>query len=192
VTRRGVRGAAAALLALAAASPVFASGARPYSLSLAVDYGEHPDRATYLDDIRRSLEAWIAATGPLGAPTLPAEADLHLQVVVQRIESKRNYPRAPLGPDVFADTAKPGYPQGSYSTLFETEIVLTDPRVEGPPLLKQPLTVFNEQQPSELVTDPKERAWRVNLDFLNDRIGGLLSKHRKEIERHLRTTGRLP
>lgn len=181
----------AAILFAVACAPAAAGETRPYSLSLAVEYGSQPDRATYLDEIHRSLEAWIAATGPLGAPTRPGEADLHLRVVVDRIEVKRNYPKATLEPDIFADTRKPGYPQGSFSTLFETEIELSDPRASGPPLVKQSLTVFNEQLPNELVPDPKARSWQVNLDYLNDRIGTLLGKHRKSIQRYLRSVGRL-
>jgi hypothetical protein len=190
------RGHVALALAAAAAGILAAEAAgvpRPYTLSLEVTYGDQPDRRAYLEEIRRSVGAWIAETGPLDAPTEPEKTDLTLRVVVNKIEVKHNYPQHNPQPDVFADTARPSAPQGSFSTLFETEVTVFDPRAaDAAPLFKQPLSVFNEQMPSELITDPKGRSWQVNLDYLNDRLGSLLGRHRRTIERYLKAHGRTP
>ena len=173
------------LLGLGISSRGVAAEPRAYSLSLEVSYGAQPDRASHLEEIRRAIEAWIASTGPLNAETRPGVADLHLRVIVDRIEVKRSYPDEALTRDVFSDSASPGYPQAIYSTLFETRVELVDLRGEGPPLLQEPLKVYNEQIPGEHVPDAKARSWQVNLDYLCDRISSTLRRHRRPIQRHL-------
>jgi len=173
------------LWALASAGTARAGEPRSYSLSLEVSYGAEPDRASHLDDIRRAVEAWIASTGPLRAETRPGVADLHLRIQIDRIEVKRSYPDAGLTRDVFADTQTPGLPEAGYSTLFETEVELVDLRTGGPPLVREPLKVYNEQTPGPHVADAKERSWQVNLDYLCDRLASLLRRQRKPIRRYL-------
>jgi hypothetical protein len=173
------------LLLLGLAIPSTGAAPRSYSLSLEVSYGLQPDRASHLEEIRRAIEAWIAESGPLNAETRPGSADLHLRVVVDRIEVKRSYPDGSFTPDVFADTASPGYPRGIYSTLFETRVELVDLRAGGSPLMHEPLKVYNEQIPGDHIPDAKARSWQVNLDYLCDRIASALRRHRKSIQRHL-------
>jgi len=173
------------LLTLAIPGSTKAAEPRSYSLSLEVSYGTQPDRASHLDDIRRAVEAWIASSGPLNAETRPGAADLHLRIWIDRIEVKRSYPEGSLTPDVFADTARPGLPQGIYSTLFETRVELVDLRTGGAALMQEPLKVYNEQVPGEHIPDAKARSWQVNLDYLCDRLASALRRHRRPIQRHL-------
>jgi hypothetical protein len=182
------------LLLLGLAFPGSGAAAQPraYSLSLEVSYGDHPDRAAHLEEIRRAVEAWIASTGPLNAETRPGVADLHLRIFVDRIEVKRSYPDGVHTTDVFRDTASPGYPQAFYSTRFETRVELVDLRGDGPPLMQEPLKVYNEQVPGEHIPDPKARSWEVNLDYLCDRIASALRRHRRPIQRYLAASSSAP
>ena len=165
---------------------------RPYSLSLKAEYGSAPSRASYLEEIRRSLGAWAASTGPLGASPERGEADLHLRVVFLQIEVKRHYPGAGGKADVFFDTRSPGLPSQTFSTSFETKVTLLDPRRDDHAIIAKEIRVFNEQGYSEFIRDPRQRSWDVNVEFLIDRIEALLSRNRRKILRYLRQEDRLP
>ena len=186
------RRARAAFLAaglIAGVGEARAGGPRDYSLSVEATYGAEPSRASYLREIEHAVEAWVARTGPLGAPTGKGEADLHLQLVLHRIQLKTDYARSSPEADILFDSSRTAASSARFSVLFDFELVLQDPRTDRI-LLQKELTVFNEQRFTEVVRDPKQRAWDVSLDFLIDRTANLLSRRAKKIRAHLRETDR--
>lgn len=176
---------------LAATGSAAAARQRPYSLSFEVAYGRNPARATYLDDLRRALGAWVAATGPLGAPSEKGEADLHLSLVFHEIVVERNYARTSGEVDVLFDRSE-GRPGQTFSTLFEVHVSVVDPARDDATVVEKDLSVFNQQAYTKFITDPRQRSWDVNVDFLLDRLGAFLHKKRKKIQAHLRDNPREP
>lgn len=179
----GLRLAAGLVLLLVATSWSEAKEARRYSISLEVRYGDVPSRSSYLDDLRRAIGSWLASTGPFGAPVEEGEADLHLRILFQKIEVNRRYPAVSNETDVLFDSAR--RPTQTFSTLFETEMTLVDPRQDHQTIVTKRLSVFNEQSYTEFITDPRQHSWDVNVEFFLDRLGSFLQKKRKKILRHL-------
>ena len=187
-----MRRAAAGLLVviMLAVNVVHGKAERNYSISVDVSYGESKSRVRYLDEIDRALGSWLAATGPFGAPVDRGEADLHLQLTMHAIEIDRRYPQTSPEGNVLFDTER--VPTETWSTLFDVTFALLDPTLEERVIVEKRMNLFNSQGYSEFITDPRQRSWDVNVEFLIDRIESFLKKKKKKIRRHLEEHPREP
>lgn len=185
--RRAHLVAAAALAAVAlTGGPATGGGGRQYSISVEVVYGANPSRRSHLEKIERALDTWIARSGPLRAPDDKGIAELHLRVVMNRIELRRGFAGTTSGEqEILFESSSRASQAPPYSALFEVEVLLLDPHTDEV-LVRKEMIAFNEQRYSELTRDPKQRAWDVSVEFLIDRIDNLLRKRSKKIKAHLR------
>jgi hypothetical protein len=186
---------AAVVMATAFSSPGMARSSdepRPYSLSVETVYGREVSRRTYLDEIQRKLQAWAAAGGPMHASIVQGTADLHLRVILDEVDAGRAYPEVSGERDVFRDIPTSATSPYLYHTRFEVRVELVDPHVDDRLLFQDRFTVYNETRETKVITDPRQRSWDDNLQFLLDRTNRFLRRRDGRIRRYLRENPRPP
>lgn len=179
-----------AFLSGAAAYP---SPAPPdYSLSVEVEYGRKPSRRSYIEQMQRKLAAWAGARGRLHAPAERSTADLHLQVVVDEVDRGRGYAEISGERDVFVDMPTSVSSPWVYHTRFELHVAVVDPRRGNRVLVEERFTIYNETRETKVLSNPAQRSWDDNLQFMVDRIRRFLARRSGRIRRYLRDNPRLP
>jgi hypothetical protein len=178
----------AVVLMLAGGPPALAGKkqSRTYTLSVSVSYGQEPSRRGYLEEIQRKLESWIAASGPLHAPSAPGSTDLHLEVILDEVDRGRGYPEMSGERDVFVDMPTSVTSPYVYHTRFEMRAALRDPLQGDLPLAEDQFTIYNETRETKVVSNPRERSWNDNMKFMVKRLERFLDRHRRTAQRHLR------
>jgi hypothetical protein len=190
VSRRVAAAALTTTLGLGAVT-LAAKGPPEYSLSIGVEYGRNPSRRSYLDEMQRKLEAWAGARGALHAPAERGAADLHLEVIVDEVDRGRGYPKVSGERDVFIDMPISASSPYLYHTRFELRVALVDPRQGDRVFLQEHFTIYNETQETKVLSNPEQRSWDDNLQFMVDRIRRFLSRRNGKIRRYLRDNPRL-
>ena len=155
------------------ALPVEAAKTRPYSISLEVVYGRQTSRHAYLEEIERQLATWVAATGGLDAPTERLVTDLHLRVIIDKIERSRGYANVSGERNVFADTGTLATSPYLYRTRLEVRAAVIDLQREESVLFEDAFTIYTEVQETKVAPNPRQRSWDDNLEFLVKRLHGL-------------------
>ncbi len=163
-----------------------------YSLSVEVEYGHKPSRRSYIEQMQRKLEAWAGARGALHSPVQRGAADLHLQVVVDEVDRGRGYPEISGERDVFLDMPTSVSGPHVYHTRFELRVAVVDPRHGDRVVVEDRLTIYNETRETLVVSNPEQRSWDDNLQFMEDRIRRFLARRNGKIRRYLRDNPRLP
>ncbi len=163
-----------------------------YSLSVEVEYGHKPSRRSYIEQMQRKLEAWAGARGALHSPVQRGAADLHLQVIVDEVDRGRGYPEVSGERDVFLDMPTSVSGPHVYHTRFELRVAVVDPRHGDRVLVEDHFTIYNEARETKVSSDPAQRSWDDNLQFMEDRIRRFVARRNGKIQRYLRDNPRLP
>ena len=71
-------------------------------------------------------------------------------------------------------------------------VALVDPRHGDRVLVEERFTIYNETRETKVLSNPKQRSWDDNLQFLEDRIQRFLARRKGKIRRYLRDNPRLP
>ena len=58
--------------------------------------------------------------------------------------------------------------------------------------VEEHFTIYNETQETKVLSNPEQRSWDDNLQFMVDRIRRFLSRRNGKIRRYLRDNPRLP
>ena len=177
---------------LSGAAGYSSSAPSEYSLSVEVEYGRKPSRRSYIEQMQRKLEAWAGASGLLHAPAERGAADLHLQVIVDEVDRGRGYPEISGERDVFIDMPTSVSSPWVYHTRFELHVAVVDPRHGDRVLVEERFTIYNETRETKVLSNPKQRSWDDNLQFMEDRIQRFLARRNGKIQRYLRDNPRVP
>ena len=101
--------------------------------------------------------------------------------------------RRPSGErDVFVDMPSSVSSPYVYHTRFELHVAVVDPRHGDRVLVEDHFTIYNEARETKVSSDPAQRSWDDNLQFMEDRIRRFLARRNGKIRRYLRDNPRLP